>query len=281
MSKNILIIKNNGEQENFDPEKVKKSILNSGADLKTAKKISQDLIHELKPGMTTEKIYKIVREKLKASKNKKIFLRYNLPLAIAKMGPEGFAFEKFIGEVFRAYNYNPVYVGKKINGKCIIHEMDIVAEKGNEKLTAELKFHNSRSKKSDLKVVLYMKARFDDILNSGYYGDFIPHQLIITNTKFTTNAKTFAKCAGVKVLSWNFPESSNLHDFILKSGIHPLTALTTISNKAKEYFIKRKIVSCRSLMQNEKIFLKENPFIPKSDFAKIEEEISAFCHSAK
>ncbi len=278
--KEIIIIKNNGEEEKFNKEKIKKSLERSG--LKNQKDIEEILSNiekRLKDRMTTSKIYEILREELKKKSNKKAFFRYNLPLAISKLGPEGFAFEKFIGEVFKAYNYNPVYIGKKINGKCIIHEMDIVAERHNELLTAELKFHNSRSKKTDLKVILYMKARFDDILNADYYKDKIPNQIIITNTKFTQNAKIYAKCAGVRVLSWNFPESSNLHDFILNSGVHPLTALTSLSTKAKEYFVKNKIVSCKNIIKNDMELLRENPFVPKKDLEKVKEEIETLLNN--
>ncbi len=201
MGKEITIIKQNGKREPFDMGKVRLSLIRSGADDKTIKRVENALLKRLRNNMTTSRIYEIVREELKRYSDKRSFLRYNLPLAISKMGPEGFAFEKFMAEVFKSYGYAPVYVGKKIAGKCMVHELDVVGERGNEKLTAELKFHNSRSKKSDLKVILYMKARFDDLINSGYYGDMIPNQLIITNTKFTTNAKTYAKCAGVNVLS--------------------------------------------------------------------------------
>jgi Holliday junction resolvase-like predicted endonuclease len=81
------------------------------------------------------------------------------------------------------------------------HELDIVAENNDHILTVEAKFHNSRSKKSDLQVILYMKSRFLDILEGGYYKDKEPKQLIVTNTKFTDNAKKYAKCSGTDILS--------------------------------------------------------------------------------
>ncbi len=59
-----------------------------------------------------------------------------------------------------------------------------------------------------------------------------------------------------------------------------MTALTTISGKAKEFFIKRKVVSCRDLMENDKEMMRANPFIPKKDFSKVEEEIREICRLA-
>ncbi len=198
----ILVKKENGRLENFDIKKLKRSLKNSGADSVTTEKICNEIIERVSNGLSTSEIYNITRKLLKKYSDRKVFLRYNLPSAISKMGPEGFAFEKFIGEVFESYGYSPVYVGKKIAGKCIKnHEMDIVAFRDNEHVTAELKFHNSRSKKTDLRVALYMKARFEDIESAGYYGDKIPKQMIITNTKFTTNAKNYSSCAGLEALS--------------------------------------------------------------------------------
>jgi hypothetical protein len=198
----ISIKKEGGKIENFDRKKLKKSLLKSGSSKKTCDSICQEIEKKVENGMKTSDVYNLTKELLKKAEEKKVFLRYNLPSAISKMGPEGFAFESFIGEIFESYGYSPVHVGKIISGKCIKnHEMDIVAFKDSKHVTAELKFHNSRSKKTDLKVALYMKARFEDIESTGYYGDKESRQMIITNTKFTKNAKTYSKCAGIEVLS--------------------------------------------------------------------------------
>ncbi len=199
--KDILIQKKDGTVEHFDKFKLIKSLRN----MDSPEGIAEDVIihcheHNIKK-IDTDSIYLLVRKLLMKRGRTRDFMRYNLPLAVSRLGPEGFAFEKFIGEVFKSYGYKNVYVGKKIRGKCVTHEVDIVTSNEKESITAELKFHNSRAKKTDLKVTLYMRARFDDILDSGFYEDKIPRQLIITNTKFTTNAKRYAKCADIGVLA--------------------------------------------------------------------------------
>lgn len=275
----ILVKKEDGNLEKFNAKKIKKSLKHLGINDSLTDKLIEDIYNKAKfckeGGIcSTQDIYKGILNNLKKNKDKKFFLRYNLPLAISKLGPEGFAFEKFVGEIFEAYKYSPVFVGKKIPGKCISnHEMDIVAHKDNTIITAELKFHNSRSKKTDLKVALYMKARFDDIEESGFYGDSIPRKMIITNTKFTENTKKYSKCVDIDVLSWNFPEKNNLHDFILHSGVHPVTSLESISNKAKEFFVKKKIVSCNDILKSNNRVLEENHFIPKKNIPLVLKEI--------
>ena len=60
-----------------------------------------------------------------------------------------------------------------------------------------------------------------------------------------------------------------------------MTALTTISGRAKDFFIKRKIVSCRDLIENNKEMMHQNPFIPKKDFTAVENEIMDICKMAR
>jgi hypothetical protein len=60
-----------------------------------------------------------------------------------------------------------------------------------------------------------------------------------------------------------------------------MTALTSISNKAKEFFIKRKIVSCRDLIESDRVLMQQNPYIHKDDFQKVENEIKEICKMAR
>ena len=273
----ILVKKQDGNLEVFDKEKLVASVKKNGGSPEVIDKVCDYLEKEQVVKISSDKIYSLTQKFLLKEGQKHAFLRYNLPQAVYKLGPEGFAFEKFIAEVFESYQYKPVYVGKRLQGKCVLHELDVIAYKGNELMTAELKFHNSRSKKTDLHVALYMKARFDDILAGGYYGDKTPRQFIITNTKFTYNAKAYAKCAGLEVLAWNYPENHNLYNFILESGVHPITAVSSIPHKAIQDFVFRKIVSCRDLLDNQQYELRENKLIPKHKINTILEEIKDIC----
>jgi HJR/Mrr/RecB family endonuclease len=196
----IYIKKADGTKELFDEKKLKGSLRNSGADKKTIDEIISEITEIAFDGITSNAIYKIAA-KLLRGKSKVASMRYNLTNAIALLGPEGFAFEVFLAEIVKAHGYKKVMTGKKIRGRCMVHELDVVGESDKEKITIEAKFHNSRSKKSDLQVILYMKARFQDVQESGYYGNKKPKQVIITNTKFTDNAKKYAKCSGTEVIS--------------------------------------------------------------------------------
>jgi len=270
----ILVKKADGKKELFDEKKLKGSLRASGAEKKVIDEIIYDIVEVCYDGITSDIIYKMAFRLLK-NKSKSASIRYNLTNAIYLLGPEGFAFEVFLAEIAKTMGYKKVQTGKKIRGKCMEHEMDVVGERDGEMLTLESKFHNSRSKKSDLQVILYMKARFQDIENSSYYKGKKSRQVIVTNTKFTDNAKRYAKCSGTEVVSWDYPKK-NLHDYILESNVHPVTALVSLPKAARKDFIDKGIITIKHLAENNYKKLEDCKFLSHINIKKIKEEIQEF-----
>lgn len=60
-----------------------------------------------------------------------------------ELGPSGFPFEKFISEILKFQGF-AVQVGVIVEGHCVKHEIDVVAEKGEEHFMIECKFHNTQ-----------------------------------------------------------------------------------------------------------------------------------------
>jgi len=52
---------------------------------------------------------------------------------------------------------------QKVRGKLVEHEIDVVAWNEEKLIMVEAKFHNQLGVKTDLKVILYVKERFDDL----------------------------------------------------------------------------------------------------------------------
>ena len=84
-----------------------------------------------------------------------------------ELGPTGFPFERFIGEILKTQGYT-VSLGQTLEGACAPHEIDVIAEKGKELMIVEAKFHNELKIKSDLRVALYVKARYDDLEKNNF-----------------------------------------------------------------------------------------------------------------
>lgn len=244
----FYIEKSSGQKELFDIEKFARSLRKAGAGEDIINQLAHE-IEERKQNMrTTSDVYAYARDRL-AEIKRPLAARYNLKHALLQLGPSGYPFEKFIAQLFQEQGFE-VEVGRVCKGFCIEHELDVVAQSDDARLLIECKFHNSFKLKSDVKIPLYVKARFDD-LQKGFEVSGEPvgftQGCVVTNTNFTTQAINYATCVGLDVLSWSYPQPDSLPHIIDKMGIHPITALTSISTKQQEFLIKKGFVLCRDV----------------------------------
>ncbi len=255
--KKIFITKTNGKREEFDINKVAYSLKKVGATEESVRGVLTHLQEEIKEGMTTHDIYKHAfsllhkREQVPA-------LRYSMRRSIMDLGPSGFPFEKFLGEVFKKKGFS-VLVGQVVKGRCVEHEVDVVAYNAEKLIMAEVKFHNELGVKSDLKVALYVKARMDDLKHSPFnYGGKerkLDEGWLITNTKFSAPAIQYAECEGLKMIGWNYPVGAGLETMVEQSDLHPITVLTTLSQGHKKQLMDSGTVLCGSV-RHDKSLLK-------------------------
>jgi len=99
-----IINKANGEKEAFDVSKLKASLKNAGADDDTINEIAADIESWVYDGVTTGKIYTRAYKMFRRKKGSGA-LRYKLKKALYLMGPTGYPFEYFIGELFKRQGY--------------------------------------------------------------------------------------------------------------------------------------------------------------------------------
>ncbi len=270
-----IIIKATGEREEFAPQKLQHSLQRSGASRETAQKIVSRIESELKDGATTKDIYTHAFELL-AREEKPAALRYSLRRAIMDLGPTGFPFEQFIAEVFRAKGFetSTEFIAP---GQCAEHEIDVAAW-NPEKLTfIEAKFHNELGLKCDLKVALYVKARWDDLAEQEFEGfgerkRRMDEGWLITNTKFTESAIKYGQCRNMKLIGWNYPEKGNLQDLIEESGLHPITCLESITPSDEKLLMQSGIVLCKQARDN--LDIVEQTGLSSDKISKMIEEIN-------
>ncbi|MFH1402570.1 MAG: ATP cone domain-containing protein [Patescibacteria group bacterium] len=254
----IYIIKASGDRELFDIKKLENSLKRAQANPKIIFDILRTIQEELRDDMTTAEIYQRAFELLKESEITPA-IKYSIRKAVTELGPQGFSFEDFIGAVLRAMGFK-VRLRQIIKGLCVSHEIDILANNGEKFIIGEIKFHNKQGIKSDLKVVLYVVERLDDIEKGEFYRNIDKNlkkeKWLITNTKFTTSATEYAECSSkLNLISWNYPDNGNLHQLIIEAGLYPLTILKTLSSHDKKVFLENKIVLCRELAEGgERLF---------------------------
>ncbi len=255
--KPILVKKSNGELVPFEVDKLRESLSKSGAAPASVNFIIREIEAMLVEGMSTRKIYQIAFGKLRKEDNTTA-ARYKLKRSIMELGPSGFPFERYIGELLKDMGYE-VQVGVFAKGVCISHEVDVIGELGNKRIAVECKFGNSKDKKLDVKVPLYIHSRFQDLAKK--WASMPEHAgkefegWIVTNGQFSGDAISFGTCAGLHLISWDFPQTGNLKEMIDVCHLHPVTSLTTLKKKEKTYIIEKKgIVLCRDLINREDIF---------------------------
>lgn len=263
------IVKGDGSQEDFDTSKLERSLKHAGAPAGLAERIAGDITATVHDGMTTTEIYKNAftilhkEEKISAA-------RYSMRRAILDLGPTGFPFEDYISELMRTRGYT-VKTRQTLRGRCAEHEVDVVMQKGGHTIGAELKFHNTPGFKTDLKVALYVKARFDDI------GAGVDEGWLITNTKFTENAIGYSQCAGITLIGWNHPKSAGLADMIQEAKLYPITVLTDLTGAEKERLLTSGVPLCRMVAENPDVLEKAG--IPPGKRQRVVAESAALCQT--
>ena len=275
--KKILIVKASGQKEPFSEEKLWKSLEKSGVQRALIKEVVDHIRGELKDGMKTTDIYRHAFSFLR-KRHSLSAARYNLKRAIMELGPSGHPFEKLVGEILKTQGFS-VEVGKTQKGFCVFHEIDVVAQKDNRRVMVECKFHNQPGIKSDIKVALYVQARFEDIERqwekSLEQNQKFNEVWLVTNTKLTSDAIKYANCVKMKVIGWDYPLGESFQDLIEKSGLHPLTCLTTLSRFQKRQLLERGFILCRDVGKDKNILRSIG--ISESKVLQIIKEINQLC----
>lgn len=248
------IVKADGSIEVWDGSKLETSLMRSGASDATAMRIRQTVEASLASSEPSNEIYRRAFSMLRREE-RTAAARYSLRRALFEFGPTGHPFEDFVAQMFKMEGW-AVEPRRIISGRCVPHEVDVYATRKGEHLAAELKYHNDPGYKTDVKVALYVKARFDDIWHCDPKARGscpVDQGYLITNTKFTTQAVDYAKCAGLSLLGWSYPNGAGLYDRITASGLYPVTVLTQLKKSEKRLLVDKGIVTTALVRENRSL----------------------------
>ena len=251
MTSQIQITKHNGETVSFSESKLRESLIKSGASEETINVVIDEVTESLTEGISTRHIYQKAHKLLK-KRSSEHASRYKLKQSILELGPSGYPFEHFVGELFKIQGYE-ISTGVISPGHCVQHEVDVIADNGTERFMIECKFHNRNGYKTDVKVPLYIQSRFLDV--SGQWRLQENHNQkkmigwVVTNSRFTTDAIDFGKCVGLRMLGWDYPGTDSLKILIEKFKIQPITTLSSLNRKDRELLFKEGIVLCRNICE--------------------------------
>ncbi len=239
----LNVTKASGALEEFSVDKVRKSLQRAQADPQVIDKILLELKPRLFDKISTQEVYRIVYELLSRYQQSHI-IHYSLKPAIMALGPTGYPFEKFIAKLFEQMGYR-TQTQVTVEGECVSHEVDVIAEKDGVKYLMECKFHQRPGIKTEIKDALYVQARWEDINNKkpGEYAGI----WLVTNTRLTSEAIKYGMCKQMRQLAWLYPEGASLEDLVNKYGIHPLTCLAFLTPAEKQRLFSQGLVLCKDV----------------------------------
>lgn len=261
------VVKADGSIEPFSEEKVIQSIKRAGIPPELQEHVLKHIKDKIYDNIPTYDIYSYITDALASSKEPFSKARYSLKQSIMLLGPTGYPFEDFIARIMSEHGFS-TKTRQILNGRCVDHEIDVIAQKSGKKILVEAKFHNNPGTRSDVQVALYVHSRFEDLKDRYKFDE----AWIVTNTKTTTDADTYSNCSGMHVVSWNGPEKESLRDMIEEKGLHPITMMTTLSMPQKAQLLANHVTLCRDLIDDPKNLrlLALSPDVEKQVLAEAE-----------
>jgi len=100
-----------------------------------------------------------------------------------------------------------------------------------------------------------VKSRFDDIFACDEVARSCPvnRGLLVTNTKFTSEAIAYAECAGVELLGWMYPAHDNLFTRMSHAKVYPITAVTGLSHAEKRLLVEHGVIAVDELVKDRRL----------------------------
>lgn len=228
--KEISVIKYNGESQLYDRQKVLNSILHSGVERGKVLEILKKIEGKIYNNIPTKELYQITASEIENYGLKQHSRTYRLREALSRLDSSNF--EKFVKAFLEKEGFSCIW-NQKIQGFCIDHQVDVIAEKNKEIFFVEVKKHKNFHRDSGLGTVTELWARLEDLQKGYRTGKTkinIANAWLITNTKFSDYAKRYSRCKGLKLLGWRYNSSAQnktkgLEKMIENLGIGAITEI--------------------------------------------------------
>jgi hypothetical protein len=259
----MKLIKDNGEETQFDKERFRTSLLKSGASVPQVEEVLENILDRIYEGMRTRELYQWAHQLLQ-EKSHALAARYSLKKALMELGPAGYYFEKWIAKFLEHLGFRTMH-SQHIKGHAVTHEADVIAEKDGQLVWIECKFRNTGEAKISVTTPMYVLSRVKDICDKKFHfwGEELEFTrgMLVTNSYFTQDSIDFSKYYGLELLSWDHPEGKSIKSLTDQKMLYPITCLTTLSKEEKEKLLSKNIILVKELEQHE--FVASRPELRK------------------
>jgi hypothetical protein len=253
----IFVTKADGSKQPFDKNKVIRTCLRMRASQEAARLVADKIESKLYEGISTKEILRMIFFYLKNYKpelKNMIDLRESISLLRPK--PD---FEDFVCLLLKEYGYE-TSPPQLIQGKCVEHEVDVVARKGNETIFVEVKHHFQHHTYTGVGVFLEAWSTFLDLLD-GYEqhkNNFKFNKILVAcNTKFSDHAMQYARCKNIGYIGWSTSEKcftdheKCLADMVENKRFYPITILKDLDGRTEEKLADNGIILLKQLIETD------------------------------
>jgi hypothetical protein len=253
----IYVTKADGSKQPFDKQKIINTCLRLQATPEQAQSIADKIEAKAYDGIPTKKILQMVFQYMKKYRPA-IGYQIDLKQAIAMLRSKP-DFEIFVAKLFEAMGYE-VDTNLIIQGKCVEHEIDVIARKESEIILVEVKHHVNHHTYSGLDVFLQLNSTLEDLklgYESGKNNFKFTRAILLCNTKVSDHARRYAWCKGLEFIAWKFPQEKGLERLIEEYKLYPITFLKEIERDEAYSLANAGIVTVKQLLDDaEKISRK-------------------------
>ena len=243
------VMKFDGRLQPFDRSKVARTCVRMGADPAFAEEVANRIEAEAYEGIPTKKIMQMIFANLRR-RMPEMRHRIDLRTAISMLRPKP-DFELFVATILRAYGYK-VKSNQFLQGRCIEHEIDAVAQNGRDVVYVEVKHHFNAHTYTGLDVFLQAAAAFEDLedgFRAGRHRTAFTKAMLVTNAKMSEHALRYADCRGIRYLSWEAPRGRSLGEVIDKHKLYPITLIRGLDAGVQAKLGDAGIVTLKQLVE--------------------------------
>jgi len=248
MSK-IWVTKADGTKQPFQRYKIVNTCLRMHVSKKDAEAIADNVEKRVYDGIPTRRILQMVFDYLQRDRppfKNRIGLRRAISLVRPRPDWERYV-QMLLGELRYVVTPNQI-----VRGRCVEHEIDAVARRGNETVLVEIKHHYKYHTTTGLDVVRQIRATFEDVTEGfdlGLNSINFNKAMVVCNTKFSNHARRYAKCRNIDHIGWKAPIEHGLDRIIEEKKFHPITLIRNLDRTTEAKLGNKGIVLLRQLTE--------------------------------
>lgn len=224
----IFVTKYNGSLEEYDREKVIRSILAAGIGKEDVLKVLSQVEEKLYDKIPTVELYRLVNQELESASFNEDRHLYRLRERLSEM--DSIDFEKFVASLLENEGYKTKW-NTIAEGKCVEHQIDVIAQKNDEIYFVEVKHHRNQHRECGLGTIIELWGRLDDLRDGFGKGlskyDFT-NAWLFCNNKFSEHARRYAQAKNLLLTGWKYSNfGTNLEKLVEKKGAGEVSKLMT------------------------------------------------------